>query len=150
MLAYTTFVAVFGSSIFSAGILFVSAHFRVSREIGTLGTSLYVLGMLKCVLQSIILTSPGFAFGPILWAPLSELKGRRLPIVISSFGLMVFNFAVAAAKDVQTLMISRFFAGFFGSAPLSVVAAVFSDIFDNQTRGLAVGDPVYGQFNVII
>jgi DHA1 family multidrug resistance protein-like MFS transporter len=97
-----------------------------------------------------MLISLGFAFGPILWAPLSELKGRRLPIVISSFGLMIFNFAVAVAKDLQTLMISRFFAGFFGSAPISVVAAVFSDIFSNQTRGLAVGDTVYGQINVII
>jgi MFS transporter, DHA1 family, multidrug resistance protein len=44
MLAYTTFAAVFGSSVFSAGILAVSAHFHVGREIGTLGTSLYVLG----------------------------------------------------------------------------------------------------------
>jgi DHA1 family multidrug resistance protein-like MFS transporter len=123
ILAYTTFVAVFGSSIFSAGIPFVAAHFHVSREVVTLGTSLYVLG---------------FAFGPILWAPLSELRGRRLPILIASFGLMVFNFAVASAKDLQTVMLCRFFAGFFGSAPLSVVAAVFSDIFNNQTRGLAV------------
>jgi MFS transporter, DHA1 family, multidrug resistance protein len=44
MLAYTTFTAVFGSSIFSAGILTVSAKFHVGREVGTLGTSLYVLG----------------------------------------------------------------------------------------------------------
>jgi DHA1 family multidrug resistance protein-like MFS transporter len=87
-----------------------------------------------------MLTILGFAFGPILWAPLSELQGRRLPIVISSFGLMVFNFAVAASKDLQTVMLCRFFAGFFGSAPLSVVAAVFSDIFDNKTRGLAVSN----------
>jgi DHA1 family multidrug resistance protein-like MFS transporter len=123
ILAFQTFVSVFGSSIFSAGIPYVAAQFHVGREVGTLGTSLYVLG---------------FAFGPILWAPLSELKGRRLPLVIASFGLIVFNFAVATGKDLQTIFISRFFAGFFGSAPLSVVAAVFSDIFDNKSRGLAV------------
>jgi MFS transporter, DHA1 family, multidrug resistance protein len=44
MLAYTTFTAVFGSSIFSAGIPFVAAQFHVGEEVVTLGTSLYVLG----------------------------------------------------------------------------------------------------------
>jgi MFS transporter, DHA1 family, multidrug resistance protein len=85
-----------------------------------------------------MLTFAGFAFGPIFWAPLSELKGRRLPILTAGLGLTVFNFGVAVAKDLQTVMICRFFGGFFGSAPLSVVAAVFSDMFDNKSRGLAV------------
>ena len=42
------------------------------------------------------------------------------------------------AKDLQTVMICRFFTGVFGSCPLAVVAAVFSDMFDNRTRGLAI------------
>jgi DHA1 family multidrug resistance protein-like MFS transporter len=124
MLAYTTFVATFTSSIFSATIPVVSEVFHVSREVSTLGTSFYVLG---------------FAFGPILWAPLSELKGRRLPLLLSAFGLTVFNFAVATSENLQTALISRFFGGFFGAAPLAVVAAVFSDMFDNKSRGIAVG-----------
>jgi DHA1 family multidrug resistance protein-like MFS transporter len=61
-----------------------------------------------------------FATGPILWAPLSELKGRRLPLVIASFGFSIFNIAVAVSKDLQTLLICRFFAGFFGACPLTV------------------------------
>lgn len=137
MLAFTTFVAVFGSSIFSAGLPQVGAHFNIGREVVTLGISLYVLGMMDSSFEA-QLTRAGFAFGPIFWAPLSELKGRRLPIVVSTFFLAIFNFAVAVSKDVQTMMISRFFAGFFGSAPLSVVAAVFSDIFSNEARGMAV------------
>lgn len=52
--------------------------------------------------------------------------------------MMVFNFAVATGKDLQTVLICRFFAGLFGSAPLAVVAAVFSDMFDNATRGIAI------------
>lgn len=35
-------------------------------------------------------------------------------------------------------MLCRFFTGFFGSCPLAVVAAVFSDMFDNTQRGTAV------------
>ncbi|KAJ5665625.1 uncharacterized protein N7477_008073 [Penicillium maclennaniae] len=47
-------------------------------------------------------------------------------------------FAVATAKDLQTIMICRFFGGFFGACPVAVVAAVFSDMFSNRIRGLAI------------
>ncbi|OBT92280.1 hypothetical protein VE01_09528 [Pseudogymnoascus verrucosus] len=123
MLGLTTFTAAFASSIFSAAIPTVSKQFHVGEVVGTLGVSLYVLG---------------FATGPTLWAPLSELKGRRLPILIAMFGFAIFQFAVAVAKDLQTVLICRFWGGFFGACPLSVVAAVFSDMFDNKTRGLAI------------
>jgi DHA1 family multidrug resistance protein-like MFS transporter len=123
MLGYTTFTAAFGSSIFSAATKSVAAHFGVSTEVGVLGVSLYVLG---------------FATGPIIWAPLSELRGRRLPLVLASFGFAIFQVAVAVAKDLQTVMICRFWGGFFGACPLTVVAAVFSDMFNNRQRGLAV------------
>jgi DHA1 family multidrug resistance protein-like MFS transporter len=78
------------------------------------------------------------AVGPTLWAPLSELKGRKLPLVIAMFGFSVFSIATATAKDLQTILICRFFGGFFGACPLAVVAAVFSDMFDNRTRGIAI------------
>jgi hypothetical protein len=44
MLAFTTFVAVFGSSIFSGGLPQIEKHFDIGREVTTLGTSFYVLG----------------------------------------------------------------------------------------------------------
>lgn len=123
ILAYTSLCSTFTSSVFSASTQAVAAHFRVSFVVATLSTSLYVLG---------------YAFGPILWGPLSELEGRKLPIMIGMFGFSIFNLAVAVSKDLQTLMISRFFSGVFGSSPLAVVAAVYSDIFDNKQRGPAV------------
>jgi DHA1 family multidrug resistance protein-like MFS transporter len=69
---------------------------------------------------------------------MSELYGRRLPIVIANFGFGIFAIAIATAANVQTVMISRFFDGLFGSCPLTVVAAIFADIYSNETRGLAV------------
>nr|CDP27259.1 Putative Polyamine transporter [Podospora anserina S mat+] len=123
MLGYTTMIASFGSSIFSAATRAVAADFGVSPDVSLLGVSLYVLG---------------FATGPTFWAPLSELKGRRLPLVASMFGFTIFNLACGTAKDLQTVLITRFFAGFFGACPLAVVAAVFSDMFDNRTRGMAI------------
>lgn len=61
-----------------------------------------------------------------------------MPLVVSMFGFSIFNIAVAVGKDLQTVLICRFWAGFFGACPLAVVAAVFSDIFDNRTRGIAI------------
>ncbi|KAF2182138.1 major facilitator superfamily [Zopfia rhizophila CBS 207.26] len=123
MLGFTTLTSAFGSSIFSAATRVVAMEYNVSTEVGVLGTSFYVLG---------------FATGPILWAPFSELKGRRLPLVIASFGFAIFSVAVAAGKDLQTILICRFFSGFFGACPLTCVAAVFSDMFNNRTRGMAI------------
>ena len=123
ILGYTTLTAAFASSIFSAATGAVAAQFGVSTEVGLLGLSLYVLG---------------FATGPILWAPLSELKGRKLPLIVSMFGFSIFSIGSAVGKDLQTVLICRFFGGAFASCPLAVVAAVFSDMFDNRTRGLAV------------
>lgn len=123
MLGYTTMTSAFTSSIFSAATQIIAAEYNVSTTVGTLGVSFYVLG---------------FAFGPSLWAPLSELKGRRLPIVLSMFGFSIFSISTAVAKDLQTILICRFFAGFFGACPLAVVAAVFSDMFDNRSRGSAI------------
>ncbi|KAL2786211.1 major facilitator superfamily domain-containing protein [Aspergillus keveii] len=123
LLAFTTFNSTFTSSIFSAANSVVSSKFNVSTEVGTFGMSLYVLG---------------FAFGPTLFSPLSELLGRRVPILIGVFGFTVFQFAVATAENLQTVIICRFFGGFFGACPLAVVAAVFSDIYDNRHRGLAI------------
>ncbi|KAK6394912.1 hypothetical protein LTR65_001100 [Meristemomyces frigidus] len=62
----------------------------------------------------------------------------RVPIIVAAFGFGIFNIAVAVAKDYQTLMICRFFAGLFGSCPLTVVAAVFADMFSNEVRGVGV------------
>ncbi|KAF1944580.1 major facilitator superfamily [Clathrospora elynae] len=123
ILAFTTLTAAFGSSIFSAATGAIQQKFGVSSVVATLGTSFYVLG---------------FATGPIMWAPFSELKGRRMPLVIASFGFSVFNVAVATGKDLQTVLICRFFSGFFGACPLTCVAAVFSDMFNNSTRGMAI------------
>lgn len=123
LLAWTTFNSTFTSSIYSTANSVISSKFNVSTEVGTLGLSLYVLG---------------FACGPTLFSPLSELLGRRLPLLIGVFGFTVFQFAVATATNLQTIIICRFFGGFFGSCPIAVVAAVFSDLYDNLHRGLAI------------
>lgn len=123
ILVYDALCATIGSSIWSSAIEEVTVIYGVGAEVGTLGVSLFVLG---------------YAFGPIIWAPMSELMGRRPPLIIGSLGFAIFATAVATAKDIQTILICRFFDGLFGSCPLAVVAAAFADMFDNSTRGLAI------------
>ncbi|KAK9476196.1 major facilitator superfamily domain-containing protein [Lipomyces japonicus] len=123
ILGFVTTTAAWGSSIFSTATEIVALKFHVSNVVAILAMSLYVLG---------------FASGPLLWAPFSELSGRRRPLIIGSFLFAVFNMAVARAEDLQTIFICRFFAGFGGAAPLTVVPATFSDIFGNRGRGTAL------------
>lgn len=123
ILAFDALAATMGSSIFSSATKGVMQDYHIGQEVATLGTSLFVLG---------------YAFGPIIWAPFSELYGRRLPLIVAAFGFSVFAIGTATAKDVQTIMLTRFFGGLFGSCPLAVVAAAFADMYDNRTRGLAI------------
>lgn len=123
ILAYTALCSTFTSSLLSASTMAIGQYFGVSTEVATLTTSLYVLG---------------YAFGPLVWGPFSELQGRKLPILIGMSGFSIFAFGTAAGKDLQTVMICRFFTGFFGSCPLAVVAAIFADMFDNTQRGIAI------------
>ncbi|KAL5342434.1 major facilitator superfamily domain-containing protein [Aspergillus crustosus] len=113
LISLATMVVALTSSIFSTIISPLSAIYGISREVGTLGVSLYVLG---------------FATGPLVWAPFSELKGRRIPFVLSIFGFTVFSFATAVSKDLQSIFICRFFAGFFGACPLTLSGAISSDM----------------------
>lgn len=123
IMIFDSLAATFASSIFSPASSYVEQEFHKGREVVTLATSLFVLG---------------YAVGPVVFAPLSELYGRRLPIIVAAFAFGIFNIGVAVSKDFQTLIICRFFGGFFGSAPLAIVGAIFADMFNNTYRGLAV------------
>jgi len=110
------------SSAYSGGIAEVLQEFRVSQIIGTLGISLFVLG---------------FAIGPLLWAPLSELYGRQYLFFGTYMLLTVFNAGAAGSQNIETLIILRFLAGAFGSSPLTNAGGVIADMFDASQRGLA-------------
>lgn len=70
-----------------------------------------------------------------IFAPMSELRGRKLPLIIAMFGFTVFSAGSATAKDLQTLLLCRFFMGVFGGGPLAVVAALYADMFAAPWRG---------------
>lgn len=98
-------------------------EFDVSQEVVTLGISLFVLG---------------FALGPLLWAPFSELYGRQVVFFGTFLAFTAFNAGAAGSKNIWTLLILRFFAGAFGSSPLTNAGGVIADLFSAKERGMAM------------
>lgn len=80
----------------------------------------------------------GFAIGPLFWAPLSELFGRQILFTTTYACLTIFNAAAAGSQNIQTLLILRFFAGSFGSSPLTNAGGVLADMFNADERGMAM------------
>ncbi|OTB03030.1 hypothetical protein M426DRAFT_74194 [Hypoxylon sp. CI-4A] len=132
-----TMTATWASSSYSAGTRQVAAEFGVGTQVATLGTTLFLLG---------------FGLGPLLWAPLSEVYGRRVAVLTPMFVAICFSFGSAVAKDLQTLMLTRFFGAFFASAPVTNTGGVLGDLYTPAYRGIAmagyamavVGGPTVG------
>lgn len=49
---------------------------------------------------------------------------------------VAFTFGTATAKDIQTVLITRFFAGVFGSGPISITSGAIVDIWAPSQRGI--------------
>ena len=80
----------------------------------------------------------GFAVGPALWAPLSEMYGRRVIFVGTSCAMAVFVAATAGAGNMASVLVFRFLTATFGAAPLSNGGGVAADLFGALERGLAL------------
>ncbi|KAM0750673.1 MFS general substrate transporter [Meredithblackwellia eburnea MCA 4105] len=121
--AGSTMCVAFGSSVFAGGQTQMVEYFHKSNELLTSGLSFYVLG---------------FALGPLLWGPLSEVFGRR-PVCLATYSLYtLFILPSALAKNLETLLISRFLAGLFGGAQMSNSGAVVADVFTASDRALGM------------
>lgn len=119
----TTMTATLASSIFSPTTEQISKEFHVGTEVATLGTALFLFG---------------FGVGPLIWAPISEIYGRKPAVILPVFIAGLFAFGVGAGDNIQTVTICRFFQGFFGSAPVTNTGGVLGDLFSPKQRGAAV------------
>ncbi|KAG6096659.1 hypothetical protein E4U30_004276 [Claviceps sp. LM220 group G6] len=120
--AVATLAVTLVSSAYTGGMKQIILEFNVSQEVATLGVSLFVLG---------------FAIGPLIWGPLSELFGRQILFVTTYAFLTAFNAGCAGANNIWTLLILRFLAGSFGSSPLTNAGGTIADMFEPDQRGLA-------------
>ena len=69
---------------------------------------------------------------------MSEVFGRRIVFIIS-LGLMTLWQAVTcASRNVASVIVFRFLAGFFGSSPLANAGGSIADVLDANQRGLGM------------
>jgi len=111
------------SSIFGPATKVTAQIYGVSHEVMNLGITLHILG---------------FACGPLIFGPLSEVLGRTIPLWIGLFGTGVFQVSEAVAQNVQTILVCRFLEGLFGSAIMAVVSGMFVDIWPPIHRGVGL------------
>ncbi|GAB7333003.1 hypothetical protein MBLNU13_g04698t1 [Cladosporium sp. NU13] len=124
VLSALTLLTPLGSSFFAPGVPRVMQDFNSSSEItATFVVSVYLLG---------------FAFGPILIAPLSELYGRLYIYHACNLGYLVFTIACAVATNMEMLIVFRFFAGCWGVAPVTIGGGTVADLMRPEERGLAM------------
>lgn len=77
----------------------------------------------------------GFAFGPILLSPLSELYGRRLVLNVCNVATLAFSMASASAPNIASFIVFRFIAGSFGAGPMNIGGGSIADQVSFDRRG---------------
>ncbi len=98
--------------------------FKVPIIVETLVTSLFLVG---------------YIVGPIVFSPSSEFFGRKPTSVVAFTGYTIFSVATALSPNIAAMLVFRFLTGFFAACPLSVVGAIYADIYGNPMhRGIAI------------
>ncbi|KAK4561157.1 hypothetical protein LTR86_005112 [Recurvomyces mirabilis] len=124
VLSALTLLTPLASSMFAPGVPEVLRTFGTdSVSLATFVVSVYLLG---------------FAAGPIVIAPLSELYGRVPIYHVCNIGFILFTVACALAKDMNQLIVFRFFAGAWGISPITNGGGTIADLMVAEQRGSAM------------
>jgi len=121
VVALTCFVVAFASSVITADVAGVVEEFGVSEEVALLSITVFVVG---------------FGVGPMVFAPLSEVYGRRVIYGSTLLLAVIFVIPCAVAKNIETLLVSRAIDGIAFSAPMTLVGGTLADLWRNEERGV--------------
>lgn len=124
VLSTITFVTPLASSMFAPGVPAVMRDFRTSNtHLAEFVVSVYILG---------------FALGPLVAAPMSEIYGR-LPVYHTTNVLfIIFTVACAVSSSMDMLIGFRFLAGCCGAAPMTIGGGTIADLMPPAQRGSAM------------
>lgn len=124
LISTLTFVTPLASSIFAPGVPQLMAEFGSdSPYLAAFVVSVYVLG---------------FAAGPLMFAPLSEMYGRTVIYHVCNVGFLAFCIGCALAPTLDALIVFRFFSGVFGACPLTNGGGSIADMVAQEKRGAAM------------
>ncbi|KAH7142307.1 putative MFS multidrug transporter [Fusarium sp. MPI-SDFR-AT-0072] len=134
LIALVQLVSNLASTMFApAGKLLMHNFDFSSQTLSSLSVSIYVLG---------------FAIGPLIWAPLSEVYGRFPIYIISSIIFVGFVLGCAFSTSLAMFMVFRLLSGCGGAASLALSGGTLADLVPRQQRGkwmalIAIG-PIMG------
>ncbi|KAG9233370.1 major facilitator superfamily domain-containing protein [Amylocarpus encephaloides] len=121
VVAATCFVVAFCSSVITADIIGVQEEFNRSEEVALVSISIFVVG---------------FGIGPMVFAPLSEVLGRRMIYATTLLVAVIFIIPCAVAQNIQTLLVCRAIDGIAFSAPMTLVGGTLADLWKTEERGV--------------
>jgi multidrug resistance protein len=109
---------------FAPGVPQVMAEFHsTSNLVATFVVSIFLLG---------------YAFGPLVLAPLSELYGRLPVYHTCNILFLIFTIGCAVANNMGMLVAFRFLAGFAGVATVTCGSGTIADLMPVEKRGRAM------------
>ncbi|KUI70582.1 hypothetical protein VM1G_05710 [Cytospora mali] len=124
LISLLTFVVPLASSIFAPGIPDLMRDFHSdSNELAAFVVSVYVLG---------------FAFGPLIIAPMSEIYGRTIVYHVCNTAFLAFLVGCALAPSLNSLVVFRLLSGIFGACPLTNGAGSIADMVNQEHRAVAM------------
>lgn len=72
----------------------------------------------------------------MIFAPLSEIYGRRIIYGTTLLVAVVFIIPGAVAKNIATLLVARAIDGIAFSAPMTLVGGTLADLWRSEERGI--------------
>ncbi|KAK4126996.1 MFS general substrate transporter [Parathielavia appendiculata] len=124
VLSVLTVITPLGSSMFAPGIPRILAEFHETSSVtATFILSVYILG---------------FAFGPVVVAPMSEIYGRSLLYNIGNVLFTIFTVCTALSNSIGMMMAFRFLMGVAGSVPITIGSGSIADMMPVEMRGRAM------------
>lgn len=119
----TTFATQFCASLISPSNESLQKEFHIGREVATLIFSIYILGQ---------------TVGPMIFAPLSEVKGRKIGVFVACFVAGFWTCMCACASSAWSLMVFRFISGVFSAAPIVSSGGALGDLWRPKQRATAL------------
>jgi MFS transporter len=118
--SFSTLTVVLYSTAYTQAIPGMTKALHISSEIlSVLGITTYLMGL---------------AVGSLFLAPLSEMYGRRPVYIVAMAIFAILIVPTGVAKNLETILVVRFFGAFAGSAMISNAPGTISDITSGESN----------------
>ncbi|KAI1820372.1 major facilitator superfamily domain-containing protein [Xylaria intraflava] len=118
----STWTVVVYSTTYTSSIPGLTEQFHIQNQtIATLGVTTYLIGL---------------ALGSLLWAPVSELYGRKPVYVVCMTIYTLMILPSCFATSLTEILVTRFIGALFGAAMVSISSGTVVDISTEENRAL--------------